>query len=269
MGERYISDEDVRLIKEYLWMGKGSTGWIADQFVISQPYVSMIKTGRVYAHIPWPDGTTGKMSPTRVRELRISAKVTGPGAGHTRAKGWGPTFNGYANGSINTIPPGYEPLTQIDPSTLEGEELEAWEKNEEENKRFGELAVAEAKRIMAEREQEEQRAHAEAMERFRREQAEYEKTRTDDPKPIKTLYDPSDIFDFVIWERIMRDNPEHPLVLSAEEGNDLRMKAALCRISLADAGGQVVGTDFASLDNTLLTALVNNTLKQFITDDSD
>lgn len=77
-GNTKLSEEDVKAIKHTLWMGWGKYSDIASQYYLSTPYISWIATGRVYANVPWQDGSTGPMPQYRKEQIQ-RARYRGPG----------------------------------------------------------------------------------------------------------------------------------------------------------------------------------------------
>lgn len=76
MARPSVSEEEAAGIKRALWDGYRQAD-VAAAFTTSAATVSRIATGRLYPDVPWPDGSTGVMSPDRYRAAVRSAKAAG------------------------------------------------------------------------------------------------------------------------------------------------------------------------------------------------
>lgn len=71
-----LSDTDVARIKSRLWLG-GDPTLIAEERKISAVSVRFILTGRRWAHVKWPDGSTGAMAEARREKIEAARREVG------------------------------------------------------------------------------------------------------------------------------------------------------------------------------------------------
>lgn len=166
MGRRsYLLPFEVIDIKSMLWNGTPPAQIMQKYILVKPTTLSSIKWGRLWAGIPWPNGSLGAISEERNRELLVianQARELAPKMDHRKSP-WGPPAmtderaEDYANTRRVDAKMGLPP------------------KSDEELEEIYQRHLASRRELEQERDAKLEKKRQEERDRFRKEQAEYEK----------------------------------------------------------------------------------------------